>query len=149
MPDETIEQAQREIVEEFAFFDDWEQRFEHIIELGKSHRDIPAEFKIEAFRVKGCQSTVWLYPEYRDGRVVLKATSDAMIVRGLIALLLRVYSGRTPEEILRTPPRFIEELGLNQHLTQGRANGLASMIEQIRRYAAAASEAPAGKETGG
>jgi len=145
---ETIEQAQREIVEEFAFFDDWEQRFEHIIELGKGHLDIPAEFKVEAFRVKGCQSTVWLYPEYRDGRLFLAATSDAMIVRGLIALLLRVYSGRTPEEILRTPPRFIEELGLNQHLTQGRANGLASMIEYIRRHAAAATEnAPAAKES--
>lgn len=145
---ETIEQAQKEIVEEFAFFDDWEQRFEHIIELGKGHMDIPGEFKVEAFRVKGCQSTVWLYPEYRDGRIFFRATSDAMIVRGLIALLLRVYSGRTPEEVLRTPPQFIEELGLNQHLTQGRANGLASMIEYIRRYAAAATEnAPAAKES--
>ncbi len=134
---QTIAEAQKEIVEEFAFFDDWEQRFEHLIDLGKSHLDIPDEYKTEAYRVRGCQSTVWLHPELKDGRVVFQATSDAMIVRGLIALLLKVYSGRTPEEIASTPPKFVDELGLNEHLTQGRANGLASMIEQIKLYAVA------------
>ncbi len=133
----SIIEAQKEIVEEFAFFDDWEQRFEHIIELGKSHMDISDDHKSEKYRVRGCQSTVWLYPEFKEGRIHFHATSDAMIVRGLIALLMKVYSGRTPAEIASTPPAFVDELGLNDHLTQGRANGLASMIEQIKLYAVA------------
>ncbi len=136
---ETIEQTQKNIVEEFAQFIDWEERYGRIIELGKQHLDIPDEYKIDKLRVKGCQSTVWLHAKLEDGRVVYEATSDAMIVRGLIALLLRVYSNRTPQEILQTPPSFIHDLGLSDNLTQGRQNGLASMVEQIKLYAMAFS----------
>lgn len=137
MERQTTSEAQKQILEEFSLLTEWEDRFEQIIEFGKRHGDLPDELKDEQFKVKGCQSQVWLVPSLEDGRVHFEATSDAMIVRGLIALLMRVYNDRTPSEILRTPPAFVEELGLNQHLTQGRANGLASMIEQIRLYALA------------
>lgn len=132
-----IETAQREIVEEFSKFTDWEDRYSHLIAVGKNHGDLPDEFKTEKFRVKGCQSTVYLHPELNDGKVYFQAASDAMIVNGLIELLLRVYSGRTPDEIVSTPPNFIQELGLTENLTQGRQNGLKSMIEQIKLYGAA------------
>jgi cysteine desulfuration protein SufE len=134
---ESIDESQKNIVAEFAGFTDWEDRYAHIIRLGKQHPDIPEEFKTETFRVKGCQSTVYLHARLEDGRVYYRASSDAMIVRGLIALLLRVYSGRTPEEILRTPPDFIHALGLTENLTMGRQNGLKAMIEQIKLYAMA------------
>ena len=132
---ETIQEAQEGIVREFARFDDWEERYGAIIAAGRALPDIPDEYKLEKFRVKGCQSTVWLHASMEGGKVVFQATSDAMIVRGLISFLLRVYSGRTPEEIVGTPPDFIGRLGLNAHLTLGRQNGLAAMIEQIKLYA--------------
>ena len=137
---EEIKAAQKEILEEFAPLDNWEDRFEQIIQLGKRHGDLPDELKQDKFKVKGCQSQVWLIPEMKNGRIHFEATSDAMIVRGLITLLMRVYNDRDSADILSTPPVFVEELGLNQHLTQGRANGLASMIEQIRLYAMAFSQ---------
>ena len=132
-----IEQAQQEIVQDFSRYDDWEERYAHIIAVGKDHPDIPDEYKDDKYRVKGCMSTVYLHARLEDGKVVYDATSDAMIVRGLIALLMKVYSGRTPEDILENPPHFINDLGLTENLTQGRQNGLKSMIEQIMLYAAA------------
>jgi len=133
----TIEQAQEGIVEEFSKYGNWEERYGHIIDLGKEHPDISDEFKVEKYRVKGCQSTVYLHAALDGDRVRFQATSDAMIVRGLVALLMRVYDERTPKEIIDTPPSYIQDLGLAENLTQGRANGLQSMIEQIKNYAVA------------
>ncbi|MEK9646403.1 MAG: SufE family protein [Alphaproteobacteria bacterium] len=124
-------------MDEFAFFDDWVQRYEYIIELGKSLSGLPAEMKDDAHKVPGCQSQVWFHAK-RDGGVVhFDADSDAMIVRGLIALLLRVYSDRTPEEIVATPPEFFEVLELGSHLSGNRANGLHAMVTRIHAYAKA------------
>ncbi len=136
-PAAEISRAQEQIIEEFSNLEQWEDRYRRIIELGRSLpaiEELPAEARDEKFRVRGCQSTVYLKPELRQGRVRFVATSDALIVRGLIALLLRIYSDRTPAEILGARPEFIERLGLGAHLSQGRANGLAAMIEQIKLY---------------
>lgn len=130
-----IELAQKEIVDEFQECVDWEDRYQKIIDMGKKHPDIPDEYKVEKFRVKGCQSTVYLHAELKGDRIHLQATSDAMIVKGLVAVLMHVYKDRKPAEILQTPPSFIQDLGLSNNLSQGRANGLASMIEQIKLYA--------------
>ena len=135
-----IAEEQERIVEEFSRIGEWEERYRKIIALGKALpaiEDLQADVRDEKFRVRGCQSTVYLKPELREGRVRFTATSDALIVRGLIALLLRVYSERSPDEILGTKPEFIERIGLSQNLSQGRANGLAAMLEQIRLYARA------------
>jgi cysteine desulfuration protein SufE len=134
---ETIEQTQQQIIEEFSRFTDWEERYRKIIETGKALPDLPEELKIEKNRVRGCQSNVWLVPELKERRIHFAATSDAHIVRGLVALILRLYSGRTPQEILATPPDFIQRIGLTDNLSQGRANGLAAMVEQIKLYAQA------------
>ncbi len=132
--------TQRQIVGEFARLDQWEDRYRRIIELGKTLpalEDLPEAVRDEKFRVRGCQSTVYLKPELREGKIFFTATSDALIVRGLIALLLRVYSGRTPNEIAQAAPTFIDEIGLSKNLSQGRASGLAAMVEQIKLYAVA------------
>lgn len=134
---DTIDQTTREIVDEFAFFDDWVQRYEYIIELGKALPDLPEEKKDDAHKVPGCQSQVWFHARREDGRIHFDADSDAMIVRGLVALLLRVYSGRTPEEIIGTPPAFFEVLELGSHLSGSRANGLHAMVTRIHAYAKA------------
>ena len=136
-PTDTIDQTTREIVDEFAFFDDWVQRYEYIIELGKALKDLPEDKKDEAHKVPGCQSQVWFHARREDGRIYFDADSDAMIVRGLVALLLRVYSGRTPEEIIGTPPAFFEALELGSHLSGSRANGLHAMVTRIHAYARA------------
>ncbi|MFQ5502745.1 MAG: aminotransferase class V-fold PLP-dependent enzyme, partial [Phycisphaerae bacterium] len=133
--DETIEQTQARIVEEFADIVDWEERYERIIEIGRGHPDIPEEYKQDKLIVRGCQSTVWLHARLENGRVYFTAASNAMIVNGLIALLMRVYSNRTPDEITNTQPTFIRDVGLSENLSQGRANGLAAMIKQIQLYA--------------
>jgi cysteine desulfuration protein SufE len=133
----TINQTTQEIVDEFAFFDDWVQRYEYIIELGKGLKDLPDDKKDEAHKVPGCQSQVWFHARQEDGRIYFDADSDAMIVRGLVALLLRVYSGRTPEEIIGTPPAFFEVLELGSHLSGSRANGLHAMVTRIHAYAKA------------
>lgn len=150
MPEtETIEQAQQNIVAEFGAIDDWEERYRRIIQLGKSLPEIDEDLKQEKYIVKGCQSTVWLVPGLVDGRVHFQAGSDAMIVRGLIALLMRVYNDRTPDEIASTAPHFINDLGLNRNLTQGRANGLASMIDQIKLYGVAFKQLASTQQQGG
>lgn len=134
---ESAQQRQAEIVNEFSQIKSWEDRYKKIIAMGK---DLPAQeesFYDDKFLVKGCQSRVWLHAELNNGRVILKADSDAMIVKGLVSILLKVYSGLTPKEILTTPPNFIEELGFKNYLSPSRANGFLSMIKQIMLYAQA------------
>ncbi|HST27036.1 MAG TPA: SufE family protein [Rudaea sp.] len=127
--------AQNAITEEFAFFGDWTERYQYLIDLGRKLPPFPDELKTEQYKVSGCQSQVWLVPG-GDARVLtFRAISDSAIVSGLIALLLRVYSGRSAQEILDTPPRFIDAIGLAQHLSPTRSNGLASMFQTIREYA--------------
>jgi cysteine desulfuration protein SufE len=136
MPEtETLDEAKTNIVDEFAMFDDWVDRYEYIIELGRGHDGLPEDRKTETYKVKGCQSQVWFTAHEEDGRLHFAADSDAMIVRGLIALLLRVYSGRTAEEIIATPPDFFEKIELGSHLSGSRANGLHAMIRHIQGYA--------------
>ena len=134
---ETVADAQRSIVDSFRHLEDWTERYQHLIELGRRLPPFPETERIEANRLHGCQAGVWLVADYRNGRLEFEATSDAAIVAGLIALLLRVYSGRPPEQILATSPAFIDEIGLAEHLSPHRANGLSLMIERIRTIAMA------------
>jgi cysteine desulfuration protein SufE len=133
----TISEAQQDIVDEFALFEDWQDKYAHLIELGRELDPIPEEYKDEQHKVKGCQSQVWLHVEPEGEQLHLLAESDALIVQGLIALLLRVYQNRTPQEILDTELGFLEEIGLLSHLSMNRTNGLRSMINSIRAHAAA------------
>ncbi len=132
-----IYETTQDIIEEFSFFDDWIQRYEYIIEMGKALKGLPDDKKDEAHRVPGCQSQVWFYATQESNKIKFDADSDAMIVRGLIALLLRVYSNRTPREIIDTPPEFFEVLDLGSHLSGSRANGLHAMVKRIHSYAKA------------
>ncbi|TVR03765.1 MAG: SufE family protein [Deltaproteobacteria bacterium] len=135
MSAETIDSRTTAIVSEFRELSDWKARYRRIIEAGKALPELAEERREDRYRVKGCQSQVWLIPAFEGGRVRFEAWSDAAIVRGLIALLLRVYDDQPPEAILTTPPTFVDELGLSEHLSQSRANGLASMIRQVQLYA--------------
>ncbi len=145
MPDSTdtsrpsIQSVQDEMIEEFQFLDDWMDRYRYIIDLGRQLPDFPEEWMTDEFKVRGCQSQVWLVPEHKDGRLVFHAISDAAIVSGLIAILLRLYSDRSPQEILATPPAFIEGIGLDEHLSPSRSNGLHSMIKTMFSYAESAA----------
>jgi len=132
----SIQQTQERIVREFNLFQDWTDRYEHIINLGKKLPPLDEQYRTEDNKVHGCQSQVWLHAEGQDGIVRFQADSDALIVKGLIALLLRVYNGRTPAEILLTEPAFITQIGLDRHLSPTRANGLGAMLKKIKRYAA-------------
>ncbi len=125
-------------MEEFEFLDDWMDRYQHIIDLGRQLPDLPLEYQTDEYKVRGCQAQVWLRADYRQGRLYLQATSDAAIVSGLVALLLRAYSGFTPRAILDTGNGFIDEVGLAQHLSPTRGNGLYAMVRTIRRHAASA-----------
>ena len=133
----TIAEIQEEIIEEFAFFEDWMQRYEHMIALGKSLPLIDPQYKTDEFIIKGCQSKVWLHAELQDGKVILTADSDAIITKGIVALLIRVFSGQSPEAIVNADLAFVDEIGLKEHLSPTRANGLVSMIQQIKLYAVA------------
>ena len=135
-----VEQAQADVIEEFAFFEDWMDRYQYLIDLGRRLPELPASDRSEENRIRGCQSQVWFAVEERDGRLYFRAISDAAIVSGLIALLLRIYSGRKPGDILATPPEFVQALGLESHLSPTRSTGLASMLEAIRGFATAALE---------
>lgn len=132
-----IKEIQEEIIDEFAFFDDWMQRYEHMISLGKSLPLIDEPNKIDNYLIKGCQSKVWVFPEFNNGKVTFTADSDAIITKGIVALLLRVFSNQTPEDILKAETTFIDEIGLKEHLSPTRANGLVSMIKQLKMYALA------------
>ena len=133
--------AQQEIIEEFTLFDDWMDRYQYLIDLGRRLPEFPAELRTEENRIRGCQSQVWFVADKIDGRLNFRAISDAAIVSGLIALLLRVYSGREPRDILDTPPDFVEALQLEEHLSPTRSTGLSSMLEAIRRFAQEALQA--------
>lgn len=129
---------QEALVQEFAGLSDWEDRYRHIIELGRALPELPEDLRVETYRVRGCQSQVWLHAQLDEHqRVSFRADSDALIVRGLIAMLLRVYSDASPRDILNSPPAFIAELGLDGHLSPTRSNGLRAMIEQMMYYAKA------------
>ena len=133
----SILQDMARLVDEFQALPDWESRYKRIIALAKELQPMPEELKNDTNKVRGCSSTVWLHAEVKDGNVVYLADSDAVLVRGLVALLVKVYSGHPATEILKAPPDFIEELGLNVNLSPNRANGLTAMVKQIMIYAAA------------
>ena len=132
-----IKDIQEEIIDEFELFDDWMQRYEYIIESGKSLPEIDEKYKSEDALIKGCQSKVWLHGDYKDGKLYFTADSDAILTKGIVALLLRVYSGQSPKDILDEEPFFIDAIGLKEHLSPTRANGLLSMIKQIKLLALA------------
>jgi cysteine desulfuration protein SufE len=135
----SAEAAQAAIADEFAFFDDWTERYQYLIDLGRKLAPFPDALKTDEFKVHGCQSQVWLVPAGDAHRLEFQAISDSSIVSGLIALLLRVYSGRSAEEILATEPRFIEAIGLARHLSPTRSNGLTAMLATIKQHAASAA----------
>lgn len=132
-----IKEIQDEIVDEFSMFDDWMQRYEYIIELGKTLPLIDEKYKTEDNIIKGCQSKVWVHGEEQEGNIVFTADSDAILTKGIIAILIRVFSNQSPEAILKANTDFIDEIGLKEHLSPTRANGLVSMIKQIKMYALA------------
>jgi cysteine desulfuration protein SufE len=134
-----IKEIQDEIVEEFSMFDDWMQRYEYIIELGKSLPLIDEKYKTEDNIIKGCQSKVWVHGEQNDDKIVFTADSDAILTKGIIAILIRTFSNQKASEILDANTDFIDEIGLKEHLSPTRANGLVSMIKQIKMYALAFS----------
>jgi len=129
-------EAQDAITDEFAFFGDWTERYQYLIDLGRKLPEFPDEFKREEYKVHGCQSQVWLVPDGDASCMSFRATSDSAIVSGLIALVLRVYSGRPAREILATEPTYIEAIGLAKHLSPTRSNGLAAMLKKLKGYAA-------------
>ena len=133
----TIKEIQDEIILEFNDFDDWLDRYQLLIDLGGEQEPLPAEYKTDNNLIEGCQSRVWLQADYVDGKVLFRAESDALIVKGIVSLLIKVYSGRTPDEILENEPYFVEAIGLKEHLSPTRSNGLLAMIKQMRLYALA------------
>jgi len=132
-----IKNLQEELIEEFSFFEDWMEKYEHIIELGKSLPLIDPSFKSDDLLIKGCQSKVWLHAELQNGKVIFTADSDAIITKGIIAILIRVFSNQSPEAIVDANTDFIDQIGLKEHLSPTRANGLVSMIKQMKLYAVA------------
>ncbi|MGB0375721.1 MAG: SufE family protein [Flavobacteriaceae bacterium] len=133
----TIESRQQEIIDEFSMFDDWMQRYEYMIELGKSLPLINPQYKTEDNIIKGCQSKVWVHADMEDQQLNFTADSDAIITKGIIAILIRVFSGAHPKDILDANTDFIDQIGLKEHLSPTRANGLVSMIKQLKMYAIA------------
>ena len=134
-----IKDIQEEIIDEFSMFDDWEERYQYVIDLGNSLPLVEDKYKTDENIIKGCQSKVWLHGEQQDGKVVFTADSDAILTKGIIAILIRVFSNQKPTDILEADTAFIDEIGLKEHLSPTRANGLVSMIKQIKMYALAFS----------
>lgn len=133
----SIEEIESEIVEEFSLFDGWDDKYEYIIDLGKKLPPLEEKYRIDENKVKGCQSTVWLGAEFKDGRIFYKADSDAVIVKGLISMLIRVLSGQEPDDIVNAKLDFIKDIGMMSHLAQTRSNGLVAMVKQMKNYALA------------
>ncbi len=133
----TIKEIQEEIIDEFSMFEDWMERYEYIIELGKSLPIINLEYKMDSNLISGCQSKVWLHSEINEGTISFTADSDAILTKGIVALLLRVFNNQKPADILAAELYFVDEIGLKEHLSPTRANGLVSMIKQIKLYALA------------
>jgi cysteine desulfuration protein SufE len=136
-----VEIAQQEVIEEFRFFDDWMDRYQYLIDLGRRLPEFPDEKRVDSNKIRGCQSQVWFVAENRDGKLEFQAISDAAIVSGLIAVLLRIYSGKRPRDILDTPADFISALNLESHLSPTRSTGLHAMLKAIHNYAAEAAKA--------
>jgi cysteine desulfuration protein SufE len=128
----SIETIEAEIVDEFSLFDSWEDKYEYIIDMGKKLPPLSTEFKKDENKIKGCQSTVWMHSDIKDGKVYYEADSDAMIVKGLVSLLIRVFSGQPPEAVINAPVKFIDDIGMTSHLAQTRSNGLRAMIKQMK-----------------
>ena len=137
----TVREIEEEIVEEFSLFDNWEDKYEYIIDMGKKLPVLEDRFKKDENKIRGCQSTVWMVSEFRDGKVFYKADSDAVIVKGLISMLIRVFSGQKPKDIVEADMKFIDEIGMSTHLAQTRSNGLRAMIRQMKLDAMAWSQA--------
>ena len=133
----TVRDRAREIVDEFALFDDWMGKYEFLIEIGQSLVPLEEQWKTDAYRIHGCQSQVWIRPEMIDGRVTYRGDSDALITKGLVALLIRVLSGQPPEAVIEADLSFLDEIGLRDHLSSTRKNGLASMVKQLKLFALA------------
>ncbi|GGW38789.1 SufE family protein [Arenibacter certesii] len=133
----SIKDIQEEIIDEFSMFDDWMQRYEYMIELGKSLPLIEEQYKTDENIIKGCQSKVWVHAELNDGKLIFTADSDAIITKGIIAILIRTFSNQKPSDIIAADTEFIDEIGLKEHLSPTRANGLVSMIKQLKLYAIA------------
>lgn len=134
-----INQTQDKLIEEFGLFEDWADKYEYLIDLGKKLLPMSASFKTEENVIKGCQSKVWLYAEKQGDLVVFQADSEAIIVKGMISMLIRVLSNHTPEEIIKADLYFIDQIGMSQHLAQTRSNGLVAMVKQMKNYAVAFS----------
>ena len=130
-----ISEEQKEVIEEFSFFDNWQDKYEHIIDMGKKLDMLPDKYHTKEFKVEGCVSEVFLVPKKNNNLLNFQADSNSVITRGLIAMLLRIYSDRMPEDIMNNPPQFIDKVGLGVHLTPSRTNGLHSMVEKIMEYA--------------
>tara|TARA_B100001057_G_scaffold359440_1_gene361709 strand:- start:5415 stop:5831 length:417 start_codon:yes stop_codon:yes gene_type:complete len=135
-----IDEIQNEIVEEFSLFEDWMQKYEYIIELGKTIKPIDNKNKVESNLIKGCQSKLWLHAELKNGKVIYTADSEAIITKGIAAVLLRVFSNQTPFDIINSDVDYIDKIGLKEHLSPTRANGLVSMVKQLKYYALAFSK---------
>jgi cysteine desulfuration protein SufE len=133
----TINDIQQEIIEEFSVYEDWMDKYSYLIELGNELKDLDPKDKTDQHLIKGCQSRVWLVSEFVDGKIIFRGESDAVIVKGLVALLLRVVSNQTPRDIIETELHFVDAIGLKQHLSPTRSNGLLAMIKQIKLYAVA------------
>lgn len=133
----SIKEIQDEIIDEFSMFDDWEERYQYVIDLGKTLPLIEEQYKTDDNIIKGCQSRVWLHAKEKDGTIAFTADSDAILTKGLIAIMIRVFSGQKPEAILEADTDFVDKIGLKEHLSPTRANGLVSMIKQIKMYALA------------
>lgn len=133
----TINEIQDSIIEEFGDFEDWLDRYQLLIDLGNEQEPLPEEYKTDNNLIEGCQSRVWLQADFVDGKVLFRAESDALIVKGIVSLLIKVYSGHTPDEIFESEPYFVEAIGLKEHLSPTRSNGLVAMIKQMRLYALA------------
>ena len=135
-----IDEIQNEIVEEFSLFEDWMQKYEYIIELGKTIKPIDNKNKVDSNLIKGCQSKLWLHAELKNGKVIYTAESEAIITKGIAAVLLRVFSNQTPVDIINSDVDYIDKIGLKEHLSPTRANGLVSMVKQLKYYALAFSK---------
>jgi cysteine desulfuration protein SufE len=133
----TIQETQSEIVKEFEQFTDWEEKYKRLIDLGREMKAIDESLKIEKYKLSGCQSQAWINAKLEDGKIIFEADSDAAIVKGLIALLIKAYSNHSPEEILSSPPDFLKKIGIDNHLSPTRQNGLGAMLKQIQMYAVA------------
>jgi cysteine desulfuration protein SufE len=128
----TIPEIEEEIIDEFSLFDSWDEKYEYIIDMGKKLKPLDDIYKKDENKIKGCQSTVWMVSELKDGKVIYKAESDAVIVKGLVSMLIRVLSGHSPKEIIDAKLEFIDRIGMKQHLAQTRSNGLLSMVKQMK-----------------